>query len=312
MTDNNNKYSKNIPDFFINAFYESKFRDSTFVIKAGGQIVDNKDALDNLIANIRELILHDIKIVLIYGHGKIVDRAVEERGVGGKRENGRRITDQATMDIIKQVVGGDLSLHIYQTMYKNKLDGLSLNAIPADWMHVEMRPKEPIDYGLVGDIKEVYSRPISRILKYSNFIACPCIAMCEDGNLVNINADTIATELAIGIKADKLIFLSDVDGVKIDGKPAFIITSEQIPKYIEDGTITDGMKVKMENCLRALKADVKRIHLINGLRENALHNEIYESIGPGTMILKESERENYLNEIEVQKKIEAIRDSKSA
>ncbi len=301
------KTQKKLPEFFINAFYDNKFRDNLFVIKASGKVAEDKKALDNLIANIKELTVHGIKVVLIYGHGGLIDKEVDARGIDGKRKDGRRVTDAKTLQVIKQIVGGELSLRIYESMHRNDLNGLSLNAVPSNWMKVVLRPKKPIDYGFVGDIKDVYSRPVARLLKSTNFIACPCLTMCDEGHLVNINADTIATEIAIGTKAHKLIFLSDVDGVEVNGETAFMITSQQIPEYIADGTVTDGMKVKMESCLRALEAGVKRIHLLNGLREDALYKEIYESVSPGTMVLMEDERDNYMNEVEVQKMIEGAR-----
>lgn len=296
MTQNNP-----IPAFFINAFYESKFRDSLFVVKASGDIIEDDAALDSLICNIRDLTLHGIKILLVYGGGKAVDRAVEDRGVGTKRQDGRRVTDAATLDVMKEVIGGALSMRVYESMSRNYLEGLSFNAVPADWMKVDLRSKDPVDYGFVGDIKDVYKRPMMRKFKITNFMACSCLSITQDGQVCNINADTIATALAVGLSAKKLVFLSNIDGVKVNGETAFMITSSQIAQYIEDGTVTDGMKVKMENCLQALEGGVKRIHLINGLREDALYKEIFEPVGPGTMLLQDGERQNYLNEVEVQK-----------
>lgn len=298
-----------LPDFFINAFYESKFRDNVFVVKASGAVIEDDTARDCLLADIQELTLHGIQVILIYGGGEMIDNAIEERGMGVKRQNGRRVTDAATLGIISQVIGGDLALRVYRSMFKAKLDGLSFNAVPADWMRVVKRPPtqdqdgNTIDWGFVGNIEEVHTRPIRRLLKTSNFIACPCLSISRDGDVCNINADTIATDIASAIQADKLVFMSNVDGVKIGTDTAFMISDAEIPTLIADGTVTDGMKVKMENCARALGAGVKRIHLINGLRDNALYNEIFESVGPGTMLLREEERENYMNEIEVQKLI---------
>ena len=297
------KKQKQLPEFFINAFYESKFRDNVFIVKASGSVIEDENARNTLMANIRELTHHGIKILLIYGGGNAIDAALNSRGIEIKKHQGRRITDAPTMQAIRETVGGDLSLSIYEAMHKNSLEGLSFNAVPADWVDVTLRDKKPVDFGYVGDIQDVHTRPIMRQLNVNGFIACPCIAVSEDGDLCNINVDTIATRLASAIGADKLIFMSDVDGVKVNGETAMIITSEQIPKYIEDGTVTDGMQVKMENCLFALNAGVKRIHLINGLHDNALQNEIFESVGPGTMLFCEDERDNYLNEIEVQKAI---------
>ena len=112
-------------------------------------------------------------------------------------------------------------------------------------------------------------------------------------------------QLAAEMKAHKLIFLSDVDGVQIGGKTAPVITRQEIPALIQDGTATGGMRVKLENCFAALNGGVKRIHLISGLRRDALKKEIYEPVGPGTMLFDEAERESYRNEVEAQKVIEA-------
>lgn len=297
------KKNNKLPDFFINAFYESKFRDNLFIIKASGAVIEDETARENLLSNIRDLTLRGIKVILIYGGGKAIDAALNERGIDIKKDQGRRITDADTMQVIREVIGGDLALGVYETMHMNNLNGLSFNAVPADWMTVNLRPKTPIDFGFVGDIHDINTRPILRQLKHTDFIASPCIAVSEEGSLCNINADTIAVALATGLKADKLIFMSNVDGVQIEGETAMMITSGEIPALIKDGIVTDGMRVKMENCADALAAGVKRIHLINGLRENALQKEIFESVSPGTMILPEDERESYMNEVEVQKVI---------
>jgi len=295
---------KTIPNFFINAFYENKFRDNFFVVKAGGKIVEDQEALDSLIANIRDLTQIGIKVLLIYGGGRAIDRRAAELGVQVVKHEGRRVTDQATIDIVKEVVGGSLALNVYQSMARNKLEGLSLNAIPAEWMRVELR-SQPIDFGFVGDIKAVFHRPVNRLFKSTNFIACACLASTEDGTVCNINADTIATQLAIGTKASKLVFLSDIDGVKLKGAVAPLITAEEIPMYIHNGQVKGGMQVKLENCAEALKAGVRRIHLINGLRKDALKKEIFEPVGPGTMLIKASEEQSYKNEIEAQKLLES-------
>lgn len=302
--------AKNVPNFFVNAFYESKFRDSIFIVKASGAVIEDDKARDTMLSNIYDLTLLGTKVILIYGGGNMIDKAIEERGVGIKRQEGRRITDKPTLDIIKQIIGGDLALRVYQSMFKNKIEGLNFNAVPFDWMRVVKRPPttgkngEKIDWGFVGNIEEIYTRPILRLLRTTHFVACPCLAMSREGDLCNINADTIASDIASALKVDKLIFMSNVDGVKDkDGQTIFSITTSEISGLIDNGIVTDGMKVKLENCARALDAGVKRIHLINGLREDALYNEIYEPIGPGTMLLREDERENYMNEVEVQKLI---------
>jgi acetylglutamate kinase len=293
-----------MPKFFINAFYESKFRDNFFVVKAGGKIIEDEKALDNLIGNIRDLTLHGIKILLVYGGGRAMDESITARGFEIRKHDGRRITDANTLSVMKEVIGGRLSLNIYEAMARTNLHGLCLNAVPADWMKVALRPKKPVDFGFVGNVQGVNARPIKRLFRTTDFAACPCLAWAAGGTLCNINADTIATELAIGAAADKLIFLSDVDGVSIRGKTASLLTAEQIPGLIKNGDVSGGMKVKLENCARALEAGVRRIHLINGLRRDALKKEIFEPVGPGTMLIRESERQHYENEVQAQKVIE--------
>ncbi len=293
-----------LPKFFINAFYESKFKDNFFVIKAGGKIVEDDRALENLLSNIRDLTLQGIKVLLIYGGGNAMDVEAEKRGVPVQKHEGRRVTDAQSLHVMKHVMGGELSLKVSSAMAKQSLEGLSLNAVPADWMHVHLRAKKPVDFGFVGEISAVHSRPINRLFRTTNFVACACLAVTAEGEICNINADTIATQLAIGTTADKLIFLSDVDGVMIGGKTAEVITAEQIDGYISDGTATGGMKVKLENCKAALDAGVRRIHLLSGLRKDALRSEIYEPVGPGTMLFSEAERQSYENEVQAQKLIE--------
>jgi acetylglutamate kinase len=233
-----------------------------------------------------------------------MDIEAEKRKIKVQKIDGRRVTDAASMEVMRHVVGGDLSLSVSSAMARVKLDGLSLNAVPVDWMNITLRPKKPVNYGLVGDVHGVNTRPINRLFRFTNFVACACLALTDDGKVLNINADTVATELAIGLQAHKLMFFSDVDGVLIKGKTADVITDKQIDKLIKDGTATGGMRVKLENCKAALQAGVRRIHLLSGLREDALKREIYESTGPGTMLFSEAERKAYDNEIETQRLIE--------
>lgn len=292
---------RRMSNFFINAFYHSKFQDQLFVVKASGDIIEDDKALESLIQNIKELSNHGINILLIYGGGKATDAELKARGIDIKKNDGRRITDDATIAVMQDVIGGRLSLKVGAAIAKHRVEGLSFNAIPHNWLEAHFRPKKPVDYGHVGDIHKTSKRDIMRTFKATNFVACPCLVFSEAGDILNINADTIATDLAIGAEAGKLVFMSNVDGVIIDKETAFMITDKDIPKLIKQGIVTDGMRVKMETCLKALKAGVKRIHLINGLRKDSLYKEIFESIGPGTMIISEKERVPYNNEIAIHK-----------
>lgn len=298
-----------LPPFFLNAFYEAKFADTLFVVKASGDVVADDAALTSLMGDVRALTFRGIRVLLIYGGGGPVDAALAERGVEPRKHEGRRVTDAATLAVMHEVLGGRLSLRVHAAMTAAGIEGLSFNAVPPGWLDVALRPTEPVDFGLVGDVRAARGRAIHRAFRAAPCVACACLAATPEGQSVNINADTVATELAIGAGADKLLLLSNVDGVMVGGERAFVITDDEIPGLIESGQAHGGMRVKLENCARALEAGVARVHIINGTEPGALSREIFESVGPGTMVLKAAERDAYLREVEIHKTIKERADA---
>ena len=295
-----NSEKNGISNFLIEAFYEGRFKGNLFIVKAGGKIIEDQKSLDNLLSNIRDLTLRGIKVLLIYGHGRAVDEKLKERGIAVKKIDGRRVTDAPTLGVIQEVVGGLLSMNVASGMARENLPGVCLSAIPADCMDIVLRPRKPVDFGFVGNIKGVNPAPIRSLFKNTHFIACSCLGVTAEGQICNINADTVAMECAIGLKAHKLVFLSDVDGVLVNGKVVDVLTVEKIPELVKKGIVTGGMKVKLDSCKAALEKGVRRIHLINGLRKDALKKEIYEPIGLGTMLIRDEERSVYAREVAAQ------------
>ena len=295
-----NSEKSGISNFLIEAFYEGRFKGNLFIVKAGGKIIEDQKSLDNLLSNIRDLTLRGIKVLLIYGHGRAVDEKLKERGIAVKKIDGRRVTDAPTLGVIQEVVGGLLSMNVASGMAREHLPGVCLSAIPADCMDIVLRPRKPVDFGFVGNIKGMNPAPIRALFKTTHFIACSCLGVTADGQICNINADTVAMECAIGLQAHKLVFLSDVDGVLVDGKVVDVLTVEKIPELVKKGVVTGGMKVKLDSCKAALEKGVRRIHLINGLRKDALKKEIYEPIGLGTMLIRDEERAVYAREVAAQ------------
>lgn len=283
-------------------FYKAKYRGSFFVVKAGGRIIADEQARLSLLEDIKELVGAGIKVLLIYGGGKLIDQALEAQNIVPFKIEGRRITTEDQIDVVKKVLSGDLSYRIGATMAKINLHGLCLSTIPAGWVKITMRPnyleKERYD----GTIQSVYADQINNIFDAIPFVVCPCIGI-SDKNGVNINADDVAVAIASGCQSRKLIFLSDVDGVIVNGETATLITDEEIPKLIQEGIATDGMQVKLENCVHALQNGVRRIHLLNGFTPHILSREIFETVSPTTMIIREQDRQSYLNEIKVEKAI---------
>ncbi len=282
----------------IKDFYKAKYKGSLFVVKAGGRMIHDDDSRLSLMQDIKELTEAGVKILLVYGGGHAMDQSLLAAGIEPRKVNGRRITGPKEMQIIKRVMAADLGFKVSSTMAELDLYGLALNSTPSGWISVTPRERDdPEYYGYDGGIDDVNADHLMEAFKGVNFICTPCLsATAKDG--ININADNVAVALAAGSQARKLIFLSDVEGVLVDGKTAPYLTDKEIPELIEKGIVTGGMQVKLESCLYALSKGVRRIHLLDGFRPQALSSEVYDSTGPATMIIREDDRRAYLNEIE--------------
>ncbi|NQZ14890.1 MAG: hypothetical protein HRT94_08735, partial [Alphaproteobacteria bacterium] len=127
----------------------------------------------------------------------------------------------------------------------------------------------------------------------TNLAVVPCLAFTEEGTALNINADNVAVKLAEETQANKLIFMTDIDGVMVNNEVQSVLTTCDVEQLIHERIVTDGMRVKLENCVEALRAGVRRIHILNGFKKDTLRNEIYTSDGTGTMIVRSKEKEIY-------------------
>ena len=281
-------------------FYRDRFSGSFFVIKAGGRIITDEKARTDLLRTIQDFVSANIKVMLVYGGGHAIDSALKKADIKTTKKDGRRVTNALSMPVVQSVMSGDIAHQILCTMARIDFrHGVCLPALPHGWTDIKLRPREKIDYGYDGTLPKVNAAPILSMLNSVPFIATPSLATSAE-NPVNINADMAAVAIACWTQARKLIFLSDVDGVMIDDKKASVLSDTEIKTYIDDGQIKGGMQVKMESCLDALDRGVRRIHLINGFKQGALAREIYDPIGAGTMVVRESDKQRYLNEIKQQ------------
>lgn len=289
----------------IKDFYRAKYKDSLFVIKAGGRVIADEAARSSLLSNIKDLTASGIKILLIYGGGKLIDKELEKQGITPFKIDGRRITTADQIDPIKKVMAADLSYRIGTSMAELELHGLCLSALPPAWVKIIPRPDHEGTKRFDGTIGAIYGEQINALFKSVPFVACPCVSVTAE-NGVNINADDVAVAIASGTQSRKLIFLTDVDGVLMkDGSTASYLTDKDMKALIADGTVHGGMKVKLENCMTALESGVKRIHLLNGFVKDALAQEIFDTIPESTMLIREQDRQSYLNEIAVEEALKA-------
>lgn len=285
---------------YVRTFYRRMFRGTLFIIKAGGRVITDDRTRTNLLENIKELNKDGIDVLLIYGGGHAIDDAMKEEGVEPFKIDGRRITSETDIKIVKKVMAGDLGYRLAETMADIELDGVVLNAIPPSWATYKRRPKKEGIVRFDGEITGVNKISIKDYYEGPRFTAMPCLGILEAGVTLNINADNVAIAMATGLKATKLILLTDVDGVLINGEKASVLTGRQTEQLIADGFVTGGMQVKLENCIAALRSGVKRVHIINGFTKDALKKEVYTKEGIGTMIIRHKNKKLY--ELELGKK----------
>lgn len=281
-------------------FYRNLFKGQLFIIKAGGKIITDKNARENLIANIQELTNDGIKVLLVYGGGESIDKALIKAGLTPNKINGRRITGEEEIVIIKKTLTGDLGFKISESLVKAKLPFNIFNTIPPHWATAKRRAKIDGVIRFDGTLNNINSKAIWSHFAATSLAIFPCLAFTKEGISLNINADNVAIELAAKTKANKLILMTDIDGVIVDDEVASVLTAREIEELIKKGIVTDGMQVKLENCVTALRSGVKRVHILNGFKKDALRDEVYTSTGSGTMIVREKEKKVYMKQ-EVQK-----------
>lgn len=281
-------------------FYAQLFQEKFFIIKAGGRIITDQKSREILVDDIKEITGNKTKILFIYGGGQAIDEAMEEHGLTPKKIEGRRITSGEDIKIVKKTLAGALGFDISETMVKKNMPSTILNAIPPHWATAKRRVPEQGIVRFDGRLHKINSKAVRDHFSSTHLAVCPCIAFDEDGTALNINADNAAIELAVETAADKLILLTDIDGVMINGKLRSVLSARECEKFIKEGTVTGGMKVKLENCINALRMGVQRIHIINGFKQHALRDEVYTSEGTGTMIVREAEKARYIVQ-EIQK-----------
>ena len=277
-------------------YYRKFFADKLFIIKVSGKIVTDITARENLVKNISEFINDDINVLLIYGGGDAIDASLKEANIESLKIDGRRITRAEDIKVIKKTLVGDLGFKILESFVKYKLPANVLNALPPHWGYAIRRKKHEDTIRFDGSLDMIDSDAVRDHFLSTNLCAFPCLALTDEGTTLNVNADNMAIAIATKTNADKLILMSDIDGVKVDGKVQSVLSARECEQLIADNIATDGMRVKLENCIFAVRNGVQRVHILNGFAENALRDEVYSNKGVGTMIVRAAEKEQYMHQ----------------
>ncbi|EMI17484.1 acetylglutamate kinase [Rhodopirellula maiorica SM1] len=266
-----------------------QFRGKTTVIKLGGSILDDPQELMHILLDVIFMESVGMKPVLVHGGGKAINRELAESGIAPNFVRGRRVTDAATLAAVEKVLAGELNVSLTQEIERLGGRAMNLSFKTTNVLFGKKLVDQPDeDLGFVGEVTRV-DRNVIEGLSYTDQV--PVIpSMCEgdDGQHYNVNADTAAMAVAQALGADKLVFLSDVNGVRRDkDDPETIIhslSSAEARELIQTGVINSGMIPKVEACLETLGRGVKKVHIIDGRLRHSLLLEIFTTKGVGTEI----------------------------
>ena len=278
---------------FIKNFYGK-----TFVIKYGGNAMVSETLKDNFALDIVMMKYIGINPVIIHGGGPQIDKTLKALGIKSQFFEGQRVTNKETIDVVEMVLGGKINKEIVSLINRHGGNAVGITGKDGDLIMAKRHKKgkkqsaetnrpEIIDLGLVGEITKVNPR-ILKTLDKNEFV--PVIAPLgkgQDGKTLNINADFVASKIASALKAEKLILMTDTEGVKNKtGKLQSGLTKKEVAGMIKEKVIKDGMLPKVKCCLDALKAGVHKTHIVDGRVQHALLLEIFTEDGIGTQIVE--------------------------
>ena len=275
--------------------YMRTFAGKYFVVKYGGQAMSSQELMESVIVDLVLLKYIGVKPVLVHGGGKEVSTIMQKMGKEPEFVNGLRVTDDETMEIVEMVLNGKINQKIVSLFNQQGGKAVGFSGRDAEILQAKRVGQQPagskgenVDLGRVGEIIQVNPDLLQAVSDSGYIPVLSSIGSGVNGESLNINADHVAGELAVALKAEKLIVLSDVDGIYREeaGKREFIsaVTKGEIRTMIMSGAISGGMIPKVESCLLALDGGVRRTHIIDGRVPHSLILEIFTDSGIGTMV----------------------------
>jgi acetylglutamate kinase len=277
--------------------YIQRFYGKTFVVKYGGHAMENEELKQSFAQDIVLLKYVGINPVVVHGGGPQIDTVLEKMGITSRYVRGMRVTDQATLDIVEMVLVGKVNKEIVNLINRHGglavgLSGKDGGLILARKMNVTVAspngaPPEIIDIGMVGEIIGINPLVIESLDQNKFIPVIAPVGVGQEGETYNINADLVAGEVAEALHAEKLIMMTDVEGVK-DKRGALLSTlkENQARKMIQDGVVGSGMIPKVECCVNALKGGVGKTHIVDGRVKHAVLLEIFTKEGIGTEVVR--------------------------
>jgi len=270
-----------------------QFRDKITVIKLGGSVMEDECALRHVLLDIVFMETVGMRPVIVHGGGAAISRGMADAGLEPRWVQGRRYTDDAVLEIVERVLAGSVNRRIVDEIDRlgGRAEGLNFdtrNVLFGERMGLKDADGGDIDLGHVGKVTRVDCETIDDLCRRWVVPVIPSMCVAESGQKLNVNADTAATAVARALGAEKLVFLSDVNGVRRDkNDPDSLVhslTAQQARDLIASGAIESGMIPKVQACLETLECGVRKIHIIDGRLRHSLLLEVYTSRGVGTEI----------------------------
>ena len=273
--------------------YIQKFSGKTVVIKYGGNAMINEELKNSVIEDIILLKFIGLNPIVVHGGGPDISKALSEKGVKSQFVNGLRVTDEETVKVAQEVLIGKTNKEIVALINKHGGRAVGISGIDASFIECEKQKTvvdgEEVDIGFVGKIKKVKRCVLDLLYKDQWIPVIAPIGTDSEGNSYNVNADTVAAAVAAAVQAEKLILLTDVEGIKDkNGEIVYEAMPQDIDAMINDGTINGGMIPKVQCCIEAIHDGVKGVHIIDGRIPHCLLLEIFTKTGIGTMIKSQS------------------------
>lgn len=267
----------------------NKMNGRTVVVKYGGAAMENADLMRQVVGDLMLMKLMGLRIVLVHGGGKAINALLKQLDIPVKFERGLRVTDDQTMEAVQMVLIGKVNQTLVRGL--NAYGNVGVGISGADGMTFEVEQTDPA-LGRVGTITHVNTELIESVLDDGYIPVIASVGCGEDG-FYNINADVAASEVASALGADKLVYLTDVDGLfrDVEDEESLIsrLTKSEAEELLGSGTLSAGIIPKISSVVEALKGGVKEVHLLNGTFLHALLLEVFTDAGIGTMIVQDEE-----------------------
>lgn len=276
--------------------YIQRFNRKVIVVKYGGSAMIDEELKKNVIKDVTLLKLVGFKPIIVHGGGKEISKWVEKSGKEAKFINGLRVTDAETMEIAEMVLGR-VNKSLVQMIEQLGVRAIGISGKDGGLLTVDKKYSNGEDIGYVGNIKKVDAQILWDLLEKDFLPVIAPIGMDDNFETYNINADDAACAIAEAMQAEKLAFLTDVEGVMRDPKDKSTLISEltlsEAQNLIQDGTVGGGMLPKLNNCMEAIEKGVSRVHILDGRIPHCLLLEIFTNKGIGTAILGDKEMKFY-------------------